>query len=295
MGGKSSGTWRIDTSGKTPVGVFDGVVKVVPALKAPGFTTASTSPPFQKFPSAEGYTHLTMRLRSTKPYFGFKIAFAADTFDPQFQSFKADFNISSDGAWHDVQLPFGAFSNSWSSATGEPVKKCSDDPKVCPTEKNKRSIEQFQIWAEGHAGVYHLEMESIGATNASGPVCAMTEYCCPDAKHCLLPTNVSCVSGGVADCTKGQACCPITKLCVDVRAPCTSPCEDQGSYCCPDALHCLTPTNPGHLCKLGGSDCKTGEVCCPVTKECVAVGAACTPPDHATMPFAVHRSQVTVE
>merc|ERR1711988_764191 len=156
------------------------------------------------------------------------------------------------------------------------------DPKVCPTERNLAQIEQVQIWAEGHAGEYHLEIQSIGATNSSQPpaehVCNSTEYCCPDAKHCLTPTNVSCSSGGASDCTKDQACCPITKLCVDVGAPCKSPCADHASYCCPDALHCLTPTNPGHLCQ-SASDCSSqGEVCCPVTHECVSVGAKCTPP-----------------
>jgi len=277
MGGKSAGTFSVDTSGKVPFGVFDGVVRVVPSLHAPGFTTAATDPAFERFASAESFTHLSMKLRSTKPYYGFKIAFAADTLNPQFRSFKADFNISvsPSGDWQEVLVPFTDFSNRWSQYTGEPVVRCSDDKSVCPTERNKAQIEQFQIWAEGHAGEYHLEIASIGATNST---CSSSQYCCPDAKHCLTPTNVSCASGGDGACAAGQACCPITKLCVDVGAPCKSPCADQASYCCPDALHCLTPTNPGHLCR-SASDCSgQGEVCCPVTHECVSVGAKCTPP-----------------
>lgn len=120
------------------------------------------------------------------------------------------------------------------------------------------------------------EPEPVFAAAAPASVCNATEYCCPDAKHCLTPTKVSC-SADPNVCSKDQACCPITKLCVDVGAPCTSPCADQGSYCCPDALHCLTPTNPGTLCK-DNKECGEGGVCCPVTHECVSVGAKCVPP-----------------
>jgi len=108
--------------------------------------------------------------------------------------------------------------------------------------------------------------------------CKNTEYCCPDAKHCLTPTKVSCVDDANA-CSDGQVCCPLTKICVVPGAVCTSPCS-MTEYCCPDALHCLTPTNPGKFCTGGGTQgsCSSGEVCCPITFECVTVGAACTPP-----------------
>jgi hypothetical protein len=78
-------------------------------------------------------------------------------------------------------------------------------------------------------------------------------------------------------------CCPLTKLCVSVGVPCTSPsvCADS-EYCCPDAKHCLTPTNPGHLCPEGG--CGSGEVCCPLTNLCVKAAAPCDPADEKTIP-----------
>jgi len=113
----------------------------------------------------------------------------------------------------------------------------------------------------------------------SSPVCKKSEYCCPDAKHCLTPTTVSCKNDADA-CKDGEVCCPLTKICVIPDAPCVSPCEDQNSYCCPDALHCLTPVDPGVFCDpkdpnaCGGN----GNVCCPITSICVSVGAACTPP-----------------
>ena len=109
-------------------------------------------------------------------------------------------------------------------------------------------------------------------------VCPNSTYCCPDAKHCLMPTHVSCLNHPGA-CDRGEVCCPLTKICVKPDSPCVSPCRDQGAYCCPDALHCLTPTNPGVFCHgQGQGNCKEGEVCCPLTKLCVKVGAPCTPP-----------------
>lgn len=88
--------------------------------------------------------------------------------------------------------------------------------------------------------------------------------------------------GNAAPCASGETCCPLTKICVNVGAACKSPCADQGSYCCPDARHCLTPVNPGHLCDPSDKKaCRTGDVCCPLIKECVSVGAACTPSDDA--------------
>ena len=47
----------------------------------------------------------------------------------------------------------------------------------------------------------------------------------------------------------GEVCCPLTKLCVIPGVVCTPPPVCTSSeYCCPDALHCLTPVEPGTLC-----------------------------------------------
>jgi len=106
--------------------------------------------------------------------------------------------------------------------------------------------------------------------------CNPNEYCCPDAKACLLPTEISCKDGATA-CGKGEVCCPLTKICVVPRQPCVTPCADAGSYCCPVTKHCVTPTSPGDRCH-GPSDCAQGEACCPTTKVCVKIGETCTPP-----------------
>ena len=38
---------------------------------------------------------------------------------------------------------------------------------------------------------------SLAAQPGQGTVCKATEYCCPDAKHCLTPTKTSCASDAV--------------------------------------------------------------------------------------------------
>merc|ERR1711998_559630 len=152
--------------------------------------------------------------------------------NPKKGGFQGHFNVQHIAAVQTVYVPFSSFKQSW---RGQP----QGGP---PTKFQLVKIDQIGLGADGEAGKFFLELISISVSSAAPPpspsptVCHVTEYCCPDAKHCLTPTNVSCSSGGASDCTKDQACCPITKLCVDVGAPCKSPCADQASYCCPDAL-----------------------------------------------------------
>lgn len=247
--------------------VFAGEVKIVPALQAPGFCFARTlTSKVGDFPDVSSYKNFDITVRNRGPLESFKVAFAADTTSPQFKCFKADVNVSISDSFQTISIPFENFSNEWSSATGEPTKH------VPPTAKNLQDIFQLQIWSEGVASKFNIEVQSISAS--TGSQCPDTTYCCPDAKHCLTPTKVSCAADA-SICKDPQVCCPLTKLCVDVGDTCTPQCTD-GGFCCPDALHCLTPTNPGKICD-SDSACKSGEVCCPLIKECVSVGAACTP------------------
>jgi hypothetical protein len=106
------------------------------------------------------------------------------------------------------------------------------------------------------------------------------QYCCPDAKRCLAPIKgKSCSDATACAAIAGAVCCPLTKMCVIPGAPCETPCDGK-SFCCPDAKHCLTPVSPGTFCTGGGTQgsCATGQVCCPLTAECVSVGAVCVPP-----------------
>ena len=121
---------------------------------------------------------------------------------------------------------------------------------------------------------------SSGFSAPEVSACHSNEYCCPDAKHCLAPTVRTCRESADS-CQKGETCCPLTKVCVFVGKPCETPCGPS-EFCCPDALHCLTPSNPGVIRSAnetyGRSRCWPDEVCCPVTQLCVKVGKACTPP-----------------
>ena len=131
------------------------------------------------------------------------------------------------------------------------------------------------VWDVAHAAIQWAD----GNNWTKATACASTEYCCPDALHCLTPTKTSCAGAeGEAACGEGQVCCPLTKICVIPGAPCASNCEGDETYCCPDALHCLKPANPGVFCDpTNASDCPASQVCCPLTRLCVDVQAACTP------------------
>lgn len=304
MGGQSHSVFALDEKNKK--GKWVGEVKIVPSLKAPGFCKIQTgnliSPLFAKFNDASPFSHLQIQVRSSVSYTGWKIAFAADTWNPTFNSFKAPFDVVADGEWHLVSIPFSDFSNDWSSYTGDCFTKdpngkqhvcCTEStPEVCPTLKNLKDISQLSIWAEGGAGKFDLEIGEIGA--GFGEICASSEYCCPDAKLCLTPSKISCAADAKA-ChgTSSPVCCPLTKLCVAPGKPCTTPCADKGTYCCPDAKHCLTPTNPGKLCSVA-SECKSSEVCCPLTKLCVSVGDTCVPGDNTTAPWWPKQSSIVV-
>ena len=128
------------------------------------------------------------------------------------------------------------------------------------------------------------------AVAAPMQVCADTEYCCPDAKHCLTATKTSCLKDASA-CASGEVCCPVTKLCVKPGAPCNTTCHAAGNkwgvndYCSPTQQYpgfeshwCATPTDPGVLCS-SDSDCINDKwsnaKCDAVTNLCVTIREAC--------------------
>jgi len=167
MGGESESTFSIaETYSKV---VWSGEVKIVPSLRAPGFCNLETTPPFQKFNDATGATHMEMLARSTKDYTGFKLSFAANTLNPQFNCFKADYTMQSRGDWEWIAIPLNEFSSEWSPATGEPTTKCSDDASVCPTDRDLVAIQQVGLWMEGVAGEFDFDVTWIGMGNGVEP------------------------------------------------------------------------------------------------------------------------------
>ncbi len=180
MGGRSSATFEIDSAGK--FGVFNGTTAIVPSLKAPGFCNAETEN-YQTFPDASGFDNVFIVARTTSPsYAGFKLSLAADTLEPQFKSFKANFNLTSAKSaseWTVVNIPLTSFSNDWSPYTGDCDTKdptgtqhhcCSaDHPEVCAKSDDLKHIEQVGIWSEGHEGDFHLEVLAVGVGKYTAP------------------------------------------------------------------------------------------------------------------------------
>jgi len=173
MGGRSTGTWAVNSSGQ--FGVFDGEVVDVPSLKAPGFIKAAAD---GKFPDASAAVKgsLVLSVRTSTPeYAGFRVSFASGTLSPSYACagggsiplsrgcFKAKFSVPAGADFTVVKIPFSSFSDKWSPATGEQSKTCAQDPDVCPKSSTLAGIKRIEIWAEGALGKQHLEVKSISA------------------------------------------------------------------------------------------------------------------------------------
>merc|ERR1719235_2732975 len=65
MGGQSTGTWHVDTTAME--GIFDGEVKDVPSLKAPGFIKAAADGQFPDVSSFLSGGALELEVRSSTP------------------------------------------------------------------------------------------------------------------------------------------------------------------------------------------------------------------------------------
>jgi len=179
MGGQSDGTWTIQGG----VGVFDGNVKTVPKLKAPGFIEAwANDGHFVDASSAGADGDLVLLVRSSTPeYEGFRVTFAAGALSTMFSCsaggsiigsrgcFKAKFSVPAGDTFTEVRVPFSSFSDKWSSATGEQTVTCAKDASVCPTAKDLSKIQAIGLWGEGKTGHLHLEVKSISASPAASP------------------------------------------------------------------------------------------------------------------------------
>jgi peptide methionine sulfoxide reductase MsrB len=202
MGGQSYGTFSVDKSGH--YGIFDGEVKDVPSLKAPGFIKTAGDGQFQDASSAlDG--DLVLSVRSTTPeYTGFRVSFAAGTVAPSYSCagggsipfsrgcFKANFKVPSGSDFSEVRVPFKQFSDMWSPATGEHTKDCANDSEVCPTASSLKGIKRIEVWAEGALGKIHLELQSISAvpSSSSSSVLEFTDATRPPAQFDMCSTPV---------------------------------------------------------------------------------------------------------
>jgi len=171
MGGKSTGTWSVDTAGK--FGKFDGEVVNVPSLSAPGFIKAAADATFPDASAAFGGDMVLLVRSNTPSYTGFRTTFVSGTLSAAYACsgggsipfsrgcFKAKFSVPAGDSFSEVRIPLSSFSDKWSPATGEQTTTCATDADVCPTKKKMSSIKRIEVWAEGVAGKAHLEIQSI--------------------------------------------------------------------------------------------------------------------------------------
>jgi len=203
MGGQSNGTFSVNKQGK--YGIFDGVVKDVPSLKAPGFIKTAADGSFPDASSAFG-GNMVLSLRSSTPeYKGFRVSFVYGTMSPSYACagggsiplsrgcYKASFSVKAGDDFQAVRIPLSDFSDLWSPATGEHTKECKDDKDVCPTAQGLKNIKRVEVWAEGALGNVHLELQSIGMEAAGGEVVPLMQESSRDQP----PASANSCSGPV--------------------------------------------------------------------------------------------------
>eukprot|EP00631_Chrysoreinhardia_giraudii_P007277 CAMPEP_0197423224 /NCGR_PEP_ID=MMETSP1170-20131217/20233_1 /TAXON_ID=54406 /ORGANISM="Sarcinochrysis sp, Strain CCMP770" /LENGTH=219 /DNA_ID=CAMNT_0042950625 /DNA_START=22 /DNA_END=681 /DNA_ORIENTATION=+ len=174
MGGESTGNFSLTANA---TGKFQGVVKNVSFLGAPGFCQVETTSLFSTNISSflDGGIALTIAATATPTYGGFKFAFSA-VGAPRHHggheatgSYKTSFNASSQR----IFLPFASFSSDWSDYTGDCdtldpdgyQHVCCDDDHtdVCPDARRLAQVTGYSIWAEGTEGTFDLEVTQIAA------------------------------------------------------------------------------------------------------------------------------------
>jgi len=173
MGGVSTSTFEVDDA--EHFGIFNGTVKIVPSLNAPGFCSMQADGEYNDASSTIDGS-IVLRVRSSSPdYAGYRMVFVGNALSPSYACrfggtvpltngcYKALFNVPPGDEFVDIAIPFSKFSDHWDPGTGNHISECADDPKVCPTEKALGKITQIQIMSEGVAGDFHLEVESISA------------------------------------------------------------------------------------------------------------------------------------
>lgn len=182
MGGKSIGTWTVESEAGGSWGIMNGEVVDVPSLSAPGFIKAASDGTFPDA-STELDGDLVLTVRSSTPeYKGFRVTFASGTVSPSYSCaggggipfsrgcFKAKFEVPAGSEFVKVRIPFNQFSDMWSSATGDHTKECAVDSSVCPKARTLRGIKRMEVWAEGALGKVNLEVSSISAETATKSV-----------------------------------------------------------------------------------------------------------------------------
>eukprot|EP00578_Thalassiosira_sp_NH16_P027255 CAMPEP_0181088344 /NCGR_PEP_ID=MMETSP1071-20121207/6736_1 /TAXON_ID=35127 /ORGANISM="Thalassiosira sp., Strain NH16" /LENGTH=540 /DNA_ID=CAMNT_0023170253 /DNA_START=54 /DNA_END=1676 /DNA_ORIENTATION=- len=174
MGGQSSGTFTIESSTDSNIGVFQGTVKDVPSLGAPGFIAARTPRTGSWFPDLSSCDGLKLRVKTPKPYDGYRLSFGTNSPAGAMRyarGYKAHFDVPEPlSEFHDIELGFSKFSDNWDPRTGDIIISCSEDEQFCPDDATRKNLQQIEIMAEGVNGDIKLEIDSISATNCDDDV-----------------------------------------------------------------------------------------------------------------------------
>jgi len=159
MGGLSTGMFSV----KDGIGVFDGEVKNVPKLNAPGFIAMRTGRGGY-FPDLRSCKGLSLEMKSESAYNGFRASFGTNFAGtmPYAHGYKTHFDAPV-GDFETVDLPFTEFSDNWDPKTGEIVVSCADNNQYCPDDNTLEDFKQLEIMAEGVNGKILLEIKSIHA------------------------------------------------------------------------------------------------------------------------------------
>jgi len=176
MGGVSTATFEVNE--EENFGIFNGTVKIVPSLNAPGFCSMTSFGEEYNDASSTIEGGITLRVRTSSPdYEGFRMVFRGGILSSPLACgfggtapftngcYKSLFKVPPGDEFVDVMIPFTNFSDHWDPTTGNHLTECADDPKVCPTANALEKIKEITIMGEGVAGDFHLEIVSISAKN----------------------------------------------------------------------------------------------------------------------------------
>eukprot|EP00931_Biecheleriopsis_adriatica_P066499 TRINITY_DN40842_c0_g1_i1.p1 TRINITY_DN40842_c0_g1~~TRINITY_DN40842_c0_g1_i1.p1 ORF type:complete len:323 (-),score=54.47 TRINITY_DN40842_c0_g1_i1:73-1041(-) len=159
MGGSSNGSFT--HHGKS--NIFQGECNTLPAPRTAGwFSVAANLSPAP----LNGCQGIAITARTNLPYLGFRLSFGTDKWYSK-EGYKAVFTVPTGKEFTSVQIPWEDFTRAWDDATGKPEMACAHDTSVCPTFVQLQNIQKLKLWAEGVAGPFHLEVESISAYSCS--------------------------------------------------------------------------------------------------------------------------------
>ena len=165
MGGQSYSSFNIQND----LGIFEGEVKDVPFLHAPGFITMRGDGSYADVSSCES---LQIRARAATQYSGYRVCFGYRHVGGRHGFFsygyKADFDLpesssSSNDDMTSVVIPFDDFTARWDDSTGDAIVTCAQNPDFCPDVETLLDMRTISIWGEGVNGKIKLEVESIQA------------------------------------------------------------------------------------------------------------------------------------